>query len=196
METGYSGRAEIFICETTAATTRINARIAEINAAAKAESIARLAAYAARLKAEADAAAAVKAALTPKPVVAMPKPGPILIVITPAPKPTVTPVPKPAPTVTPAPKPTPVVYFRVTAGVATTSAVPLTWTAPAVSGITDYTVQFRVSGAVAWSTFAHPVSTATGVTVTGLNKATAYQFQVVAKATTSASSFTAVRATK
>ncbi len=61
--------------------------------------------------------------------------------------------------------------------------VALTWTAPASDGgsaITDYIVQYRVTGAGSWSTFADGTSTAATATVTGLTNGTGYDFQVAA----------------
>ncbi len=58
----------------------------------------------------------------------------------------------------------------------------LTWTAPSNGGdpITDYTVEYRVSGAVSWSTFNDGVSSSSGATVTGLTNGTTYEFRVFA----------------
>jgi len=57
----------------------------------------------------------------------------------------------------------------------------LSWTAPtgviAQAPIQDYTVQFKPSGG-AFQTFTRAASTATSVTVTGLNNGTAYVFRV------------------
>ncbi len=61
--------------------------------------------------------------------------------------------------------------------------VGLSWVAPANSGgaaITDYRVQYRLSSATAWTTFADGTSTATTATVTGLVNASAYSFQIAA----------------
>jgi titin len=61
--------------------------------------------------------------------------------------------------------------------------VTLSWTAPASDGgsqITDYTVQYAVSGSGSWSTFSDGTSTATSATVTGLSNATTYDFRVAA----------------
>lgn len=65
----------------------------------------------------------------------------------------------------------------LTAGTATSTTVPLSWTAVATA--TAYTVQYRTSGATQWTTFETGVS-ATSDTVTGLTAATAYEFQVIA----------------
>lgn len=61
--------------------------------------------------------------------------------------------------------------------------VALAWTAPSSDGgsaITDYTVEYRISPAGSWNTFAHTASTATSRTVTGLTNGTAYDFRVSA----------------
>lgn len=61
--------------------------------------------------------------------------------------------------------------------------VVLTWTAPASTGgsaITDYVVQFKLTSAGTWSTFADGTSATTGTTVTGLTNGSAYSFQVSA----------------
>ncbi|MDB4882252.1 MAG: fibronectin type protein, partial [Gemmatimonadetes bacterium] len=58
----------------------------------------------------------------------------------------------------------------------------LTWTAPVSDGgspITDYLVEYSTNGTT-WSTFSHPLSTATAITVTGLTNGTTYQFRVSA----------------
>jgi len=61
----------------------------------------------------------------------------------------------------------------------------LTWAAPSTSNgtsaPTDYTVQYRLKGASAWSTFKDPVSAKTGATVTGLKTGKYYEFRVVPK---------------
>ncbi|MBG6108835.1 S8 family serine peptidase [Frigoribacterium sp. CG_9.8] len=72
----------------------------------------------------------------------------------------------------------------LSAGTATKSAVALVWTAPLTlnGGITtDYVVQFRISGSLAWTTFAHTAKATTGITVSGLRSRTLYQFQVAAR---------------
>lgn len=65
---------------------------------------------------------------------------------------------------------------------AAAGSIDLTWTAPASNGspITDYLVEYSSDGGVTWQTFAHPVSTATSITVTGLTAGTQYQFRVKA----------------
>ncbi len=58
----------------------------------------------------------------------------------------------------------------------------LTWTAPSNGGdaITDYTVEYRVSGDVPWISFNDGVSASTGATVTGLTNGVTYEFRVFA----------------
>ncbi len=58
----------------------------------------------------------------------------------------------------------------------------LSWTAPANGGsaITDYVIQYRISGAGSWTTFSDGTSTATTTTVTGLTNGTRYEFNVQA----------------
>ncbi len=61
--------------------------------------------------------------------------------------------------------------------------VGLTWTAPTVTGgspITDYVVEYSLSGANSWTTFADGTSTTTSAAVTGLTNGTAYDFRVSA----------------
>jgi len=56
----------------------------------------------------------------------------------------------------------------------------LTWTAPSNGGdpITDYTVDYRVSGDVSWTNFVDGVSATSGATVTGLTNGVTYEFRV------------------
>jgi len=56
----------------------------------------------------------------------------------------------------------------------------LTWTAPSNGGdpITDYIVDYRVSGDVPWTNFVDGVSASTGATVTGLTNGVTYEFRV------------------
>lgn len=58
----------------------------------------------------------------------------------------------------------------------------LTWTAPSNGGsaITDYTVEYRVSGDVGWTSFSDGVSASSGATVTGLTNGVTYEFRVFA----------------
>jgi Fibronectin type III domain len=66
------------------------------------------------------------------------------------------------------------------AGSQTTSSIVLTWSAPSTGGaVSSYTVQYRVSGATAWTIFATGVA-ATSETVTGLAAGTSYDFQISA----------------
>lgn len=68
---------------------------------------------------------------------------------------------------------------NVTAGTATSSTQPLTWTAPATgSGPITYTVAYRLGSSTgSYTTFATGV-TGTSTTVTGLNPSTAYDYQI------------------
>lgn len=62
--------------------------------------------------------------------------------------------------------------------------VDLAWNAPLSTGgaaVTDYHIEYRESGAGAWSTFADGTSTTRSVTITGLTNGTAYQFRVAAE---------------
>jgi serine protease len=62
-------------------------------------------------------------------------------------------------------------------------AAALSWTAPADNGgsaITDYLVQFSSTNGVTWITFAHAVSSAPQVVVTGLTNGVSYEFRVAA----------------
>jgi hypothetical protein len=80
------------------------------------------------------------------------------------------------------------------AGTATTSRVPLTWSAPsAMNGgtITDYRIQYRLTGTTTWKTFAHTAKATTGGTVTGLLRNRSYQFKVSAKTAQGYSVYTA-----
>ncbi|MXX22738.1 MAG: hypothetical protein F4Z93_06475, partial [Rhodospirillales bacterium] len=66
---------------------------------------------------------------------------------------------------------------------ASSTSVDVGWTAPANAGkppVSDYDVQFRVSGATNWT--AHGFTgTGTGTTISGLSPGTTYQVQVMAK---------------
>jgi len=71
----------------------------------------------------------------------------------------------------------------LTLGSATTSAQPLTWTAPASTGgsaLTDYVVQYAPAGSGSWTTFSDGTSTSTSATVTGLTGGTSYDYRVAA----------------
>jgi len=77
----------------------------------------------------------------------------------------------------------PTVPRVVTAGTATATSVPLSWTVPLRlygKAVTDYVIQFKATVASSWTTFNDGVGTSTAGTVTGLNPATSYQFQVAA----------------
>ena len=57
----------------------------------------------------------------------------------------------------------------------------LTWTAPSATGgapLTDYLVQYSTDGGSTWTTFTHPASTATTITVTGLVNGVEHVFRV------------------
>ena len=59
----------------------------------------------------------------------------------------------------------------------------LGWTAPTSTGgsaITDYSVQYRVSGVGPWRTFSDPVSTTTSATITGLTNGVTYEVRIAA----------------
>jgi len=65
----------------------------------------------------------------------------------------------------------------------TTTSADLTWTAPSDNGgsaITDYSVQYSLTGGAPWTTVSHVASTTAAITVTGLTARTAYTFQVAA----------------
>ena len=67
--------------------------------------------------------------------------------------------------------------------VAGSGQVALTWTAPTGTGfgtISDYVIEYRISGSTNWNSFPHAPSTATGMTVTGLVNGTTYEFRVKA----------------
>ena len=67
----------------------------------------------------------------------------------------------------------------LTTGVPTSSAVPLSWTAPGTGGSpSSYTVQYRVTGGSTWTQISGISSTS--YTVTGLAASTQYDFQVQA----------------
>jgi hypothetical protein len=60
----------------------------------------------------------------------------------------------------------------------TASTVTLSWQAPASGGaVSSYTVQYRITGTTAWSTFATGVAN-NNDTVTGLSASTSYDFQI------------------
>ncbi|MBY0236650.1 MAG: fibronectin type III domain-containing protein [Burkholderiaceae bacterium] len=67
-------------------------------------------------------------------------------------------------------------------GTPTSSAQPLTWTAPSSNGsaITDYKVEYSVASSGTWLTFAHAASTAASITVTGLASGKSYDYRVSA----------------
>jgi uncharacterized delta-60 repeat protein len=65
---------------------------------------------------------------------------------------------------------------------ATSTAVALTWSVPADNGaaISDYVIQYRRSDVAGWTTLSDGVSDTSSASVTGLNSATGYLFQVAA----------------
>ena len=88
----------------------------------------------------------------------------------------------------------PSVPRAVTAGTATATSVPLSWTVPLdLSGqaVTDYVVQYRVTGASDWSTFTDGVGASTVGTVTALAPETSYQFRVSAVTSAGSSEYSA-----
>ena len=69
---------------------------------------------------------------------------------------------------------------RITSALATPTQLGVSWTAPTNTGkpaITDYDVQYKQIGAMAWSDWSH-TGTGTETTLTGLTSGTAYQVQV------------------
>ena len=61
--------------------------------------------------------------------------------------------------------------------------VTLTWAAPASNGggeISDYSIQYRPTGVLTWTTVAHTPSTVPGAVVTGLTNGTEYVFRITA----------------
>ncbi len=68
----------------------------------------------------------------------------------------------------------------------TTTGATVSWTA--VSGATSYNVQYRVSGATAWTS---TTSATTSLALTGLTSATLYEFQVQTVCATGTSAFSA-----
>jgi hypothetical protein len=68
----------------------------------------------------------------------------------------------------------------LTAGTPTSSAQPLSWTAPSTGGAPSaYTVEFRKSTDTAWTTFANNI-TGTSTSVTGRTASTSYDYRVTA----------------
>ena len=61
------------------------------------------------------------------------------------------------------------------------ASATLAWTAPTFTGgapLTDYLIEVSTDGGTTWRTFAHPPSTATGITVTGLANGVSHVFRV------------------
>ena len=71
-------------------------------------------------------------------------------------------------------------------GTMTSTTAPLTWTAPAYTDASGggypytYLVQYALHSSGSWSTFAHAISNAPAITVTGLTASTSYDFRVYA----------------
>jgi hypothetical protein len=67
-------------------------------------------------------------------------------------------------------------------GASNDTSVTLGWTTPANNGasITDYSLQYRVTGSSSWTTFSHSALASSTVTITGLNDSENYDFQVAA----------------
>lgn len=59
-----------------------------------------------------------------------------------------------------------------------TASTVLTWQAPYATGVTDYTIQYRLPEAGSWTTFVHTASTAVTATISGLKKGHTYEFRV------------------
>lgn len=75
------------------------------------------------------------------------------------------------------PPPAPGQTVGLAAGTPTAASVPLSWTATATAS--SYLVEYRVTGATAWT--AGPTPTGASTTVTGLAAATGYDFRVTAR---------------
>jgi hypothetical protein len=60
--------------------------------------------------------------------------------------------------------------------------VVLNWYSPnnSPSGLTDYSIQYKLSSSSSWSTFSHTASTAVTATITGLTSGVLYDFRVAA----------------
>jgi hypothetical protein len=80
-------------------------------------------------------------------------------------------------------RPNPVTSLAAVAG---NGQVALSWTAPTLNvlggpvAITDYVIQYRTVGSLAWLTFTDGVSATPSATVTGLVNGAAYEFRVAA----------------
>ena len=69
-------------------------------------------------------------------------------------------------------------------GSGTGGTASVSWSAPNSNGgsaITDYVVEFSVTGSDTWTTFSDGISTSTSATITGLTSGTSYQFRISAK---------------
>ena len=69
--------------------------------------------------------------------------------------------------------------------------IVVTWLAPLRNGgsVTDYTIQYSSNTGTTWTTFTHPVSTATTVTLTGLAAGNTYSVRVRAESPAGASAW-------
>lgn len=65
----------------------------------------------------------------------------------------------------------------LTAGTATASGIPISWTAPSGT-VRDYEIQYSLAGSGSWTTLPDGVSTATSATVSGLSASTSYDIRV------------------
>ena len=66
---------------------------------------------------------------------------------------------------------------------ATLTALDVSWTEPVSVGsspISDYTIEYRKVGGLSWTTVSHTASTATSITVTGLDPGSTHEFRVAA----------------
>lgn len=70
----------------------------------------------------------------------------------------------------------------LTAGTPAPTSLPFTWSIPYNGGgaITDYLVEYRVSGAGSYTTFSHSPSTTAAITISGLTASTTYDVRVSA----------------
>lgn len=80
----------------------------------------------------------------------------------------------------------------LTTASSSSASVALTWQAPYATGVTDYTIQYRLPDAGSWTTFAHTASTAVTATIAGLKKGHTYDFRVASVIGGTTSDFTAI----
>ena len=76
----------------------------------------------------------------------------------------------------------------------TTNSVTLIWGVQ--SGVTGYTLQYRVAGTNAWQTWTEPAINAASATITGLSSGTSYEFRLTATNVSGADAAMASVATK